>query len=523
MLAMPPCAPGVPIEAAAVRALRDALGSENVLIDDAVAGHVDPYSFMGPETVAPAGVALPGDVAEVQAILRIATDHAIPLWPVSAGRNYAYGGASPRVAGSLVVDLRRMNRILSVDEECAVAVLEPGVTFMQLHARLRATRSRLMPSVPDIGWGSVIGNALERGFGYTPYGDHAAQLCGLDVVLPTGELVHTGMAAKAGSPAAHLYKGGYGPSVEGLYLQSSFGIVTQAGVWMMPRPAAAAACSVQVPRSDDLAALVDALRPLLIDGTIQSNAVIGNAAIVAAAIGERADFCEADVPIDDDRIARVMERFHVGYWNARFGLYGTQALVDARLAAVRAAVSAVPGAVLDVRTYPGDIDPAAVHPADRAQLGIPSLDMVRVAAWRGGQPAHTDFSLVLPPTGREIAVAARAIRREVEAQGFDYAGGFTLFPRHAIGLALVAFDREDDRHRPAVRTLLPRLFDAADAMGAAPYRSHTAFMDLIATQYDAGDRALWRLTSRLKDAIDPAGIMAPGKQGIWPTGRSPSN
>jgi 4-cresol dehydrogenase (hydroxylating) len=53
-------------------------------------------------------------------------------------------------------------------------------------------------SVPGNSWGSVAGNALDRGLGYTPYGDHSARICGLEAVLPDGGLVRTGMGAMAG-------------------------------------------------------------------------------------------------------------------------------------------------------------------------------------------------------------------------------------------------------------------------------------------------------------------------------------
>ena len=72
--------------------------------------------------------------------------------------------------------------------------------------------------------------------------------------------------------------------------------------------------------------------------------------------------------------------------------------------------------------------------------------------------------------------------------GFDYAGGFTLNPRHAIALALVSFDRDDEAQAAEVAALFPELIADAAAAGYAPYRSHLAFMDLIAEQYDATAR-----------------------------------
>ena len=65
--------------------------------------------------------------------------------------------------------------------------------------------------MPDLGWGSVIGNALEYGVGYTPYGEHAANACGLEVVLPDGDLLRTGMGAIADGRAWHVYSAASAP------------------------------------------------------------------------------------------------------------------------------------------------------------------------------------------------------------------------------------------------------------------------------------------------------------------------
>lgn len=112
-------------------------------------------------------------------------------FPPSALTQLGYGGASPRVAGSLVVHLgRKMNKVLRVDPDTASCFLEPGVTYFDLYEHLKAVGlgETLMIDVPDLGGGSVIGNALDRGVGYTPYGDHYASHCGMEIVMPTGEV-----------------------------------------------------------------------------------------------------------------------------------------------------------------------------------------------------------------------------------------------------------------------------------------------------------------------------------------------
>src|ERR1700733_3651300 len=75
-----------------------------------------PYGYAGDPSICAAAV-FPSSVEEVQAVLRIANQYRVPLWTSSTGRNNGYGGAAARVPGSIAVSLRRMNRVLEVNEE----------------------------------------------------------------------------------------------------------------------------------------------------------------------------------------------------------------------------------------------------------------------------------------------------------------------------------------------------------------------------------------------------------------------
>lgn len=508
--------------AAALTRFAAEVGDAFVRTGEDVRGHADPYAFGDGVGSVPAAVVLPGSVAEVQAVVRIAGELSVPLWTVSRGRNLAYGGASPRVPGSVVVDLSRMNRVLEVDEETGFARVEPGVSFADLYAHLRSLGSSLWMSVPELSWGSLVGNALERGFGYTVGGDHSANVCGLEVVLADGSLLRTGMGAMGGNQAWSLYKGGFGPSLDGLFLQSNYGIVTSMGVWLHPAPETAVVLGIAVPGVDDLGPLVDTLRPLLLDGTIRSTATIGSVLAVASAITERTTWYDGPGSMPEPIVAKLQAVFGIGRWNGRVGLYGAEEVTAAQAKIVRRAAQRIPGAEVSVRAYPGSPVLDQVHPADRTLLGVPSTDMVRMAGWAGGDPAHLDFSLVCPPKGADAAAQARLIGRRVNSHGFDHVGGLTMFGRHAITLSLLSFDRSDADQRAAVAELYPRLVADAAGQGYAPYRSHVAFMDLTAEQYGWGDHAARRFQQTIKDAVDPRGILSPGKQGIWPSGREPS-
>jgi FAD/FMN-containing dehydrogenase len=116
----------------------------------------------------------------------------------------------------VVIDLgRRMNKILDINSDEFTCLVEPGVSFYVLHEAIQAKGYKHMwIDVPDLGGGSVLGNTVDRGVGYTPYGDHWAQHAGLEVVLPTGEVVRTGMGAMPGANTWQTFPYGFGPTHE---------------------------------------------------------------------------------------------------------------------------------------------------------------------------------------------------------------------------------------------------------------------------------------------------------------------
>ena len=181
---------------AALREMEAILGSDGLLNDPVqIAEFRDPFAPPDGDWYEPGAVLLPTSVEQVQAILRVANAHGTPVWTNGQGRNNGYGGPAPRVSGSFVLSLRRMNRVLDVDEESGWALVEPGVRFFDLYDHLRSTGSRLWMSVPDLGWGSIVGNTLDHGVGYTPMGDHMLVILALRVNRDQASLLDRTRAA----------------------------------------------------------------------------------------------------------------------------------------------------------------------------------------------------------------------------------------------------------------------------------------------------------------------------------------
>lgn len=482
-----------------------------ITADDELEPFHDPYSPGLDDRFAPAGVVSPAGVDQVKAVLAVARRYRLPLWTVSLGRNYAYGGAAPCLTGAMILDLQRMGGI-EVDEELAYATVEPGVTYLDLYKFIQAHGYKLWTDCTDPGWGSVIGNALDHGIGYTPYGDHAGHLCGLEVVLASGDVLRTGMGAMADNAAWPLYPYGFGPTLDGLFTQSNFGVVTKAGIWLMPEPEMLAVVEMNFPREEDIVAIVDTLRPLRLDGIV-STASIANWMRLAAGNTTRGEWYDGKGPMPQSAIDKLIKGMGIGYWSMRFGLYGRRRIVEESFKIVRKAFSRIKGADIMRETYQRG---QPIAPEHKTLAGIPSVDFMPLN-WLGGAGAHIECPLVVPMQGGKALELYRRRTELFNQYGFDnYCGLTSTRPRCFINTGSIIFDKNDAEQCAKARALGRALIEDARKNGLGGYRGHISEMDLIARQFDFNDHAAMRFFERLKDACDPDGILSPGKQGIWP-------
>jgi 4-cresol dehydrogenase (hydroxylating) len=502
---------------AAIRDMEAVLGAEHVIRDAAgMADHGDPFGPPG-EWYHPGAVLMPGSVEEVQAVLRIANEHGTPVWTSSQGRNKGYGGGAPRVSGSFAMSLRRMNRVLEVDEENCMALVEPGVRFFDLYDHLRSTGSRLWMSCPDLGGGSIIGNALEHGVGYTPLGDHWGQHCGMEVVLPDGEILRTGMGGMSNPHNWLVYPHAAGPTWDGIFTQSNYGIVTKMGVALMHAPEVYCPGWFMLDNEEHYGTFLDVLRPLMIDGTISNQPMIINAVCAASAFGERKQWYDGADSIPEEVLDRIAATPGFGRWVMRFAVQGDAPVVAHNRAKIEKALTSIPGGSVMFEEYDGHNLPEMTNPHHVVQAGIPSMALDQMTRWYGGEEGgHIGFSCAMPIAGKD-GIAIRDLTRKVlNERNLDYSAAIIVTQRAMIHVALIVFDTKNEAQTREAYAATKAMLEPAARLGYGEYRSHVDFMDEVAALYDFNNNAQRRFAEKIKDCIDPNGILSPGKQGIWP-------
>lgn len=522
----------------ALKAWSDLLGQDRVLSDISVLRDAQTATFLTSQRIPV--LLQPADRQEVQECLKIANQFGMPVYPISSGKNWGYGSRVPVEDGCALLDLSRLNRIVDFNEELAYVTLEPGVTQQQLYRFLQEKSSRLWMdatgSTPD---SSLIGNMMERGFGHTPYGDRFAQVCGLEVVLPSGECFHTGFGRFDNAKAASVYRWGIGPYLDGLFSQSNFGIVTKMTLWLMPAPEYFQAFYFSIDRDDRLPALINALRPLRLNGTIKSAVHIANGYKVLSSIRQYPwEEMQGITPLSPEMMAYFAKTWDFGSWNGSGALYGTKNQVrEAR----RLIKEALKGKVTRLRFLDDSTIKLAqqfakpyqqvtglnlpellklLKPVYDLMKGIPTDTQLGSTYWRKPSPPPQEMNPdrdgcgliwcapVAPLDGEHALIINQIVTEILGKYQFEPSISMTLLTERCIGCVItIAYDRaivgEDEKAMACYRELLDRLTES----GYYPYRVGIQSMD-ISAKAEVGYQ---NLLSTLKNALDPHQILAPGR------------
>ena len=353
-------------------------------------------------------VVLPGNTDELQAVVRAVTGHDYSLWctPNAAGNGAVLG---PAGKPAVVVDLQRLNRILEVNTHSACALVEPGVTYRQLHDYLQDKGIPLWVDSDRNPDHSIAGSICSRHYGYTPYGDHVLMQCGMEVVLGNGDLLRTGMGAVPGSDTWQLFKYNFGPYLDGLFTQSDMAVVSKVGLWLMPQPPVYRPFMISLPDEAALAAMVEALRPLKITGAIPNTVAISSRAFEVA-LNHKMEELGGNRPLDPTTLKTITG---VGEWNVFGALYGVPENVNLTWDAITEIFHGVEGAVLfEARDRDGD------------------RVWQRRSALMGGMPAESNSPGMLDHAAGVNLTAAAPVEGEAAERMYDIVN--SVAARHGV-------------------------------------------------------------------------------------------
>ncbi|MCE5289319.1 MAG: FAD-dependent oxidoreductase [Nocardiaceae bacterium] len=492
---------------AAVARWRALIGDEHVWTDDERLRAAGTATFATTQRVL--AVIRPANREQVQACVKVAHELRVPLHPTSRGRNWGYGSRVPH-RDAVVLDLARLDRIVDFDERMGYVTVEPGVTFWQLSRFLRTNRARVFASVTGgTSGGSVIANALERGDGTGPLGDRFGYICALEVVLPDGDVIHTGFARFGEAPIAPLARWGVGPYLDGLFSQSTFGVVTRATIWLAPYPARFVLAMFN---AEELPPLIDALRGLKLAGVTTATTPVWNDVKALSFYFGQYPWSDTTVtPLPTDMREMMREGVGLGRWNGTVALYGAS---RAHGDALRDVVADVLSPIADVRFHEGPDDPLEADEAECApNLGVPHDFSAATTYWRKTNPIPTELdpdrdrcgfvwlSHAMPFDGAHAGVVDEIVETEFASAGFEPNLALLGVTERALSaVAAIVYDRDVDGEDERAMQCHDRVHSMLVERGYPPFRRG------VQTPAAIGEPRYAQLVDDIARVIDPHGV-----------------
>ncbi|MEJ2276646.1 MAG: FAD-binding oxidoreductase [Candidatus Lokiarchaeota archaeon] len=209
--------------------------SNSELIRHSYSRNVDPVLQGIPDIVI-----RPKTSEEISEILKVANQENIPVIPRGGG-DCEFGGSKPIGNNGIVLDMKRMDNVLNLDQDNLIVTVQAGISWGKLNEYLSDFGLYTGCMGPGSGMTASIGGGISHhsvgGGGCAKYGACTNQLVGLEVVLPTGEIIETG--SKANKYAKYPFnRFGNGPDLAGLFCGDNglYGVKTKVSLQVFPRP-----------------------------------------------------------------------------------------------------------------------------------------------------------------------------------------------------------------------------------------------------------------------------------------------
>jgi 4-cresol dehydrogenase (hydroxylating) len=273
-------------------------------------------------------------------------------------------------------------------------------------------------------------------------------------------------------------------------------------------------------KRDDLIPLVAGLAYLMNSSIVLGTTSVANPLNFARQDPQLAALYAKPGGPSTEELEQFAQEKNLGFWSVELPFYGPAKVVAAQWEYAKEKFSSIPG----VQFKEGTMHRFPIKPDELPQftnsvaVGIPSLSVFAVGPPRS--EGHIWFSPIIPMTGDAILEAQKVFTDAYKELGMSIGPMFFLgpssnYPRCFLVLFGFPIEHDIEKNRKN-RENFKRIVQVAAEHGWGEYRTHTAFMETVANTYSYNNHALLRFHETVKDAVDPNGILAPGKCGIWP-------
>ena len=462
-----------------IPALKTLLGDANVLTGPDTARYA--RDWMGNYHGTPLAVARPGTTAEVAATVRLAADHGLPIIPVSG--NTGLTGATFTETG-LLLSTERLNRIREIRPRSRIAIVESGVILSRLHDAAEA-EGLYFPLWFGARGSAMIGGVLSTNAGGSNvlrYGSTRALCLGLEVVLPDGRVLDL---------MSELHKDNSGYDLKNLFIgaEGTLGIITAAVMKLVPAPRAHATATLAARSLPDALVLLNRLQA------------------ATGGLVEAFEYMPADYMA---RLEKVRPDLGIPFPQHRDCTILVELAATAPALATETAEGTVPLADLLEQTLADLMGEGLILDATLARSTAQRAAMWarREAAAELGAAVHPmiDSDIALPLDKVETFLARITPRVQAIAPGAE-----TLTVAH-LGDGNIHFSvYPGDPSKALYDRVITAIEDEVQALGGSFSAEHGVGLSKLNSMARRKDPVALDLMRLLKQAIDPANIMNPGK------------
>ncbi|MCG7490184.1 FAD-dependent oxidoreductase [Vibrio sp. Of14-4] len=505
---------------------------------DFCARNIEVHSGLGKHSRMICDVFKPENDLQLKQFIKQAFINKQPFYPISKGNNWGYGYNAPAQDGCVLLDLSRMNRILSFDEDLGVVEIEPGVTQGQLSEYLKHTNWVLdcTGAGPDT---SIVGNVLERGFGHGPVGNRSRHFTISELILPSGEVLELSRSVRYNGRA------GLSANLHELFTQNNLAVVSKMKFELMLKPEASLRCLVRLTSSKDLPKYIEIMRQLKAEGSIDGLPHLGNHYRMLTMM-ERFNFDKWNPSkgISEDDIDPLCKKHGITPWSGAFLIAGTKSVAKEKAKRVKKllkpiarvniisfdtlrhvnSLANIAGRLLgnislyqrlsnSLNDFTQMMDMFEGNPKDLALKGcywryngqIPkSMDPVRDGAgffW---------IAPSIPMVGEEIEKCMRLSKQAFDKAGFEFGVTITAVSAHMCqAIISIYYDATNPNEIERATELRQKLNDLYRRYQWPCYRRAVDEMPFTSDQELELDALILR--NKIKVALDPNNIVAPGR------------
>lgn len=487
--------------------------------------------------------------ADIKAILLLAnrladTEQAFSVYPISTGHNWGYTSASANDSRSVLLDLSALTNISLNSKSLGLVTVEPGVTQQMLWDFFQ--QQQLPFLVPVTGAGpscSILANALERGYGITPFTDHFAAVNSVKAYLADGSFYQSAISELDQSGNDFIdktFKYGIGPYLDGIFTQSGFGIVTEVTLRLKARPQAFDSFYIQYAADTDFESAVTTAFTILqqLDGIVGSVNLMDQRRLLSM-MADNPNGRAVHQAMSLEQVRQLAKQYDTPGWMLVGTLYGQKSVVKAARKEVKAFVAGKAkriifseGALLTVARRLLACLPTAwlteirgmLNTLDKGievMLGKPNQVALPLAYWRNpAYQAGTELNPAADGCGLLwyaplIPMDKVAMRRFINMvreiclkYGIEPLITFTSLKYDTVDSTVpIVFNRQDPAAVAQAQECLQQLVNTGLKHGWVPYRLNLQQQQQLLDQ----NSVFWQFAGQLKQAVDPHDIVSPGR------------